>query len=551
MELLKKLFKSVMILIGIFAMFIVVIIAIMMLGKVSIFGFSFINETDKIDINIATVGPDKMIDNDGTINTIKIKTNRAIAGVEYYDDETSTGITIRLQYTLQGIAKGEVKTVSFAKSEPAEVFNSYTKVIDVMSIEPEGVFFANNCTLTVYLPYNMGLNDIEIETGKAKGVHINENCLKKVDDLKTVKQLNLDHLKINQTGANFSGLNIGKIEYWEKPNTMIKVEKPNLIVNSLEVSTIAGRVNINCPINDNVMLRSEFGTFVFKKLKSRINDTVYANSVGGNVIIEGNIPAVEFGTISNEIVKKAKNGEDFEVNDQFNINGQLLINANATVQVSGYINGAVGLNKNGASLRANILKNYLTATSGCGGINIVGYVDGEIAVGTDTNVDVTVNDIFINNCKSSVIIKANNKPVLINKLSGSNCDIETNRGMITVKSIDNASTVNLTAKDGSIHANFTGNTITGENNIKATGSGNVNVTFKIGQKFKLFAKAKNQSKIKIDLNTFVTFGEEANEPSIDEGGFTYYDEQINDNTNNAISVNLSVIKGTINGKYAE
>ena len=58
MELIKKLIKSVFILIGVACMVAVVLMAIMMIGHVSIFGFSFINQSTggkPIEINIATI----------------------------------------------------------------------------------------------------------------------------------------------------------------------------------------------------------------------------------------------------------------------------------------------------------------------------------------------------------------------------------------------------------------------------------------------------------------------------------------------------------------
>ena len=562
MELIKKLFKSIFILIGIACMVVVVLLAIMMIGKVSIFGFSFINLAtggNAIKIDIDTTSADKYIDNNGTLQSIIIKTDRVVPQIEYYGTEStdgseSTGIHIELSYNLQGIAKGDIKTISFVSKEPSEVFDKSTKTLSLETIEPTGVFFRNDCKVKVLLPMEMELKNVELQVGNAKSVILNSNAVKKVGDNKDIKQFNLDSLKITQTAANYAGLTIGKIAKWTKKNsngTIVATgENITLKVGDLELNTVAGRVNVCCNVSGDLKINSKSGTFIFDKQTNSDGSVTYSNGIGGSVVIEGDVPSVELGTVSNNVIDLAKQNKAYEIKKQFNVAGQILVDCNALVQVSGVVSGDVGLNKNGATLRANTINGYLSATSGCGGIIVVGEVNGNILIGTDTDVNVTVNDVFIGTAKSTVTIKSNNKPVVINKLVGANCQIESNRGNITVGSIDENSTVNLLSKDASVWANFAGASIKGENNIQTTGSGNVNVKFLDGQKFKLYAKAKSKAKVQINLISFDTTTGDL-EPQTDAGGYIYFEEQIYGNTDATRAVNMSVVNGTIYGSFAE
>jgi|GEM_PF-7096242 hypothetical protein len=562
MELIKKLFKSIFILIGIACMVVVVLLAIMMIGKVSIFGFSFINLAtggNAIKIDIDTTSADKYIDNNGTLQSIIIKTDRVVPQIEYYGTEStdgseSTGIHIELSYNLQGIAKGDIKTIYFVSKEPSEVFDKSTKTLSLETIEPTGVFFRNDCKVKVLLPMEMKLKNVELQVGNAKSVILNSNAIKKVGDNKDIKQFNLDSLKITQTAANYAGLTIGKIAKWTKKNsngTIVATgENITLKVGDLELNTVAGRVNVCCNVSGDLKINSKSGTFIFDKQTNSDGSVTYSNGIGGSVVIEGDVPSVELGTVSNNVIDLAKQNKAYEIKKEFNVAGQILVDCNALVQVSGVVSGDVGLNKNGATLRANTINGYLSATSGCGGIIVVGEVKGNILIGTDTDVNVTVNDVFIGTAKSTVTIKSNNKPVVINKLVGANCDIQSNRGNITVGSIDENSTVNLLSKDASVWANFAGASIKGENNIQATGSGNVNVKFLDGQKFKLYAKAKSKAKVQINLISFDTTTGDL-KPQTDAGGYIYFEEQIYGNTDATRAVNMSVVNGTIYGSFAE
>lgn len=562
MELIKKLFKSIFILIGIACMVVAVLLAIMMIGKVSIFGFSFINLAtggNAIKIDIDTTSADKYIDNNGTLQSIIIKTDRVVPQIEYYGTEStdgseSTGIHIELSYNLQGIAKGDIKTISFVSKEPSEVFDKSTKILSLETIEPTGVFFRNDCKVKVLLPMEMKLKNVELQVGNAKSVILNSNAIKKVGDNKDIKQFNLDSLKITQTAANYAGLTIGKIAKWTKKNsngTIVATgENITLKVGDLELNTVAGRVNVCCNVSGDLKINSKSGTFIFDKQTNSDGSVTYSNGIGGSVVIEGDVPSVELGTVSNDVIDLAKQNKAYEIKKEFNVAGQILVDCNALVQVSGVVSGDVGLNKNGATLRANTINGYLSATSGCGGIIVVGEVKGNILIGTDTDVNVTVNDVFIGTAKSAVTIKSNNKPVVINKLVGANCQIESNRGNITVGSIDENSTVNLLSKDASVWANFAGASIKGENNIQATGSGNVNVKFLDGQKFKLYAKAKSKAKVQINLISFDTTTGDL-KPQTDAGGYIYFEEQIYGNTDATRAVNMSVVNGTIYGSFAE
>ena len=266
------------------------------------------------------------------------------------------------------------------------------------------------------------------------------------------------------------------------------------------------------------------------------------------MVIKGGSPSVELGTIENEIIDKAKKQKTFDIIKRFSVDGLLSVQCDALVQVSGTIGGNVSLGKKGATLRANTIGGDLYAESGCGGITIVNKVSGDILIGTSTDVDVTVNDVFINEIHANATIKSNNKPVVINKLIGAHCSIESSRGDIKVESIDSTSTVNLYARNASVHAKFTGSSITGENHLKATGNGNLYVKFIDGQRFKLFAKARSKSRIKIDL---VTFNTSELEPEIDSGNYRYYETEIYGNTNDSNQVNMSTEYGTIYGSLIE
>lgn len=556
MELIKKIFSSILILVGIAAMVVAVFAAVMMIGKVSIFGVSYVNAITNKEITIKTSGADKMIDENGTVAKIVIKTNRVTPQIEYFDKLESKNLSVKLSSNLQGFAKGDVKSVSLKTYAPTEVFDGSTKVLTIETIEPEGLFFTNNSVLKVCLPRKMSLSDVEIEVGGAKSIVINGNAVKEnIDELnpngvKEIVQMHLNTLKITQKEANYNGLTIGNIAKWRITNSNGQItghdEKINLTVKNLEIKTVAGRVNVGCPIANDLTIESDSGTFIFNTYLDAPEDGIYKNSIGGSAIIKGGSPSIEFGTIENSIIDKAKKQQAYSITKQFSIAGLLSVQCNALVQVSGEVGDSVSLNKNGATLRANVIKGDLYAESGCGGIVIIDNVGGLILIGTSTDVDVTVNDVFINEIHGYATIKSNNKPVVINKLVGATCSIESNRGDIRVKSIDSTSTVNLLAKNASIYANFTGSNISGENNLKATGNGNINVKFLDGQKFKLFAKARSKDKIKINL---ITFNTSELDPKGDIGGYKYYEEEIYGNTDDSNQVNLSAEYGVIRGQY--
>ena len=557
MELAKKIFKYVFILLGVCIAGAVLLVAVMMFAHTKIFGIFYVNEKAVQNIAIATTGESQLIANDGTIETINIKTNRFSPDIEYYTDETESTILVRLNYTLQGFGKGEIEKVAFAQSEPTQVFDQDNRVLTIETKEPDGLFFTKKCQLTVFLPASMKVNNVNIEVDKANGVSLNQNAVIKVGDDYKIRQMNLKTLSVKQTSMNYKGLTLGKLASWQKKNVNEQViasgENISLTTEDLSLDTVAGRVYVNCKVTNNVQIKSEMGSFIFKKLINS-NNVVYSDSVSGNVSISGNCPYVEFGTISNQNIDDAKAGRAVSVAGQFSIGGQLSVDCNATVKVSGTIYGAVGLDKNGATLIANnIAGDYMTATSGTGGITVVGTVSGLVRIGTDTDVDVTVNDVFINICNADIEIKANNKPVTINSLSSSslrNCKIESNRGNVAVKSVDSNYTVDILVKDGSATVNFTGTSICGQNKIKATGAGNIYVTFKDNQRFELVATAKSKNKIKINLISFDTTDGEL-EPLTNEGGYVYYDVQINGHSGDAKKVELTVVNGSINGSYAE
>lgn len=561
MELVKKLLKSILILFGIACMVAVVLVAIMMIGKVEIFGLSYVSLSTfgkSIKIDIDTAGENKLIATDGTIESIVIKTNLVSPEIEFYGTSAqgasdATGIAIRFEYNLQGIAKGEVKTLSLVSTEPEQIFNSQTRVLTLETIEPEGLFFRNDCRLKVFLPYDMKLNNVDIEIGKAKSVVLNNNAVKKDGNSYIIKQFNLDSLRIKQTFANYNGLSIGKIAKWSLKNSDVKGENINMTIKDLTLETVAGRVEVCSVVSGDLNINSQSGTFVFDKRQGSIDNTVYSNSIGGSVIIRGDIPSVQLGTVSNQVVNLAKQGKDFQIEKQFNVNGQLLVECNALVQISGKTLSNIEINKSGATLRANLIGGLLSATSGCGGITVVGEVqNGEVLIGTDEDVNVTVNDVFINKITASpVTIRSNNKPVVINQLVNSNCDIKSKRGDIVVNSINN-STVTLVSENASIKANFAGSSINGHNIIRTEGSGNINVKFVDGQKFKLIATARYKDRIKINLISFdTTTGELEPMQTTDGSGFVYFEEQIYGNTNSANIVDLYSTSGTIFGGLAE
>ena len=103
--LLKKIFNTILILIGIALMVVLAGFDIMIFGHVSLFGYTWLSLNQ-------TESSLKFVFSSDNLQTIDIKTTNLDVTIEYLDESTTTGGYVEVVTNMQGIVKDNVKDVS-------------------------------------------------------------------------------------------------------------------------------------------------------------------------------------------------------------------------------------------------------------------------------------------------------------------------------------------------------------------------------------------------------------------------------------------------------
>ena len=510
MQLVKKVFSSMLILIGILLMSALFCFAIMMVFHVSIFGYTYASKDDiGIDYRYDQTNADKKI------NTIQLDTERASIVIMEASEEAQKDVSVLIKQDFQGIVKSDVKEFSYNVPLNEEETEFSKKpvlqdgVLKIVTKEPSGLMFRNKTYISIVIPKNMVLDGFNVVTG-ADYVDVGNSHNIQIKDLSLVCT----------NKSIFSKISLS--DYLT-------------ITGKLHLETNYGRITINSIIKNDVNIKSKRGSIIFN------------NDVQGDVVIEGENPYVEFGKITEKAVNTIENSKAEEytrqknmeksqskINDlqnkidsenkkaenalkdikKVNITGSLtIINcSNGNVKVGGTVYGFVYLNAPNIQFWANNVENGFTCESGSNNIRIFGSLCKTHAANTCT-IKNGEGHLFINNCYPNVDIYASKNGVNIknafnnvkieNKdygtivnfaegVLGKTLDVKQEKGSITATNLTGPT--KLTADSNSIYAEFI--KVQGENEIKA--KFNIKTIVKDGQEYTFTVKS-NTKKSKLDV----------------------------------------------------
>ena len=460
MKLIKNMFKTLLILIGILAMVALFGFAIMMIFHVSLFGYTYVKYDNDAQIEFAKEQVD-------TLTTIDLTTTRANVVIAYTSQSTAKSMLVSNLQNFQGIFKDTVKRVGYTDPNSEEKKPGYklkieNGVLKIETIEPDGLYLVNDNKIKIYLPQNKLLTDLKINSG-AKVIDIGEN-----------KNFTVQNLTIL---ANKSIL----------PNNVTISDKLT-VQGDLTLKTNLGKITINSTINGNVNINSNAGSITFN------------TNVAGNVNVSGKSPAVEFGHLPMDL----KFNNDFDISDvkQYNILGNLVIDncsGAGNVKVSGTVNGYVYIYNPDIEFWARNVNNSITCQGGANNIRVFGKLDGitsTINCGNGylylnntysvVNAESTMNSVEIKNARNDVTINNTRGDIVVQFADGVTKKLVATTQTGSIKATNLRGEAKLTANGGNVTASF--ENVTGNSEIKAKYRANVTIADNITYNFTARAK---------------------------------------------------------------
>jgi hypothetical protein len=453
MTLIKKIFNMILILIGIAFLVALAGFAIMMIGHVSLFGYTYISLNHKIEAQ--TFNPIEL-------KEINVETPNIDVRILNSSDATLTYGAYSIRVDMQGIVKDSIKKVSFINEE-----SYYSNgVLNLKTTAPDGLLFKNNTILEIVLPKNLSAKTVKIVTNRNVNFGSSDFVVDNLEITASKKFLN-------------SPISLGS----------------NITINEkLTLNTNYGRIIVNSKINGDLKVNSLAGSVLVN------------TNVGGDVDITGSNPMVEIGSIPG----KWRNKKDISSSDisnlkAVNVSGNLIIHeleGGGNVKVSGSVKN-VSVTESPSVEFWGVNVSRLTCSDGSNNIRIFGMLgDGSLSSST---LNIGEGSLFINSCTNIINITAQKGDIYIADAQN-NVNIESKNGSSTVhfnKDVSNKSVTitndnhnievtningvaNLTAKKGKVTATFL--KVVGQNNIYA--QRNIDVKVKDGSTFKLITKAK-------------------------------------------------------------
>lgn len=460
MQLIKKIFNSILILAGIALMVVFFGFAIMMLFHVSIFGFTYASVTDTYGTNYEL--------NSASLNTIDIEAEGLSIDIHYSTDVNYNKVSVLMYEDFQGIVKDSVKNITFVE-EPSIVDG----VLKISTTEPSGLIFKNNSKVSINLPKNKVVADVKIKTG-GKEVSFGDDKNKVV----------VNNLSLTSTRRSI--------------NPGVTLSENLVIQNDLYLETFAGRIIVNSSIGHNVDVKTNIGTIVFNK------------SIPGEVKITGEDPNIEFGEVPTALVNAVEDGKEYDTSklNKVNIGGSLSIIdvERGSVKISGTVGEYVYMKSPNLQLWANKILQGVTCQNGSNDIKIYGSLgegnkDGEsiFKVGSHLfinevygtlKVDADKNGVNIKNAHGDVTVTNNNRETIVsfaNDAIGKTLTVTQNSGNIIANNI--LGTASLNAPEGRVTATFV--KVVEENQINCRDDAEVKT--KDGTVYELTTKTKNGS----------------------------------------------------------
>ena len=468
MQLIKKLFYSILILAGIGIMVVLFMFAIMMIFHVSIFGYTY--------SSVNNLSLDPIAFSNGDVSSIELETGSANVDF-YYTESGSEKVYIQITEDFQGIVKDDVKRFSMTVNEP----DADGKVV-ISTTEPSGFFFTNSTTIHISLPAGKSLDNILVKTQS------NSVSFGKSDSVFEVK-----NLKVVSTSKSLKpGVSLGK----------------NLkVTESLGLETYAGRINVDAQIFGDVDIKTNIGTIIFN------------NSINGSVIISGENPCIEFGTVNSGFINNKKKKKNYDTSElqQINISGNVVVDDvkdGGSIKISGTVGGFLQMKSPNLQLWANNIDKGIICEDGSNEILIFGSL-GKLAPERESTLIVS-KFLLVNEPYSSLAITAKKDGVVIrnahNNVFVENDNLETrvdfaddaigktlsvtqHRGNIIANNIQGR--VELIAEEGNVTATF--KNVSQNNQIEA--KNNADIKVEDGLNFNLITKSYNGTKLNIDLGS--------------------------------------------------
>ena len=508
MQLIKKVFNSILILVGILLMVALFAFAIMMIFHVNLFGYTYASQNMTGDIYYY---------DQSEVNSLEIDTDAADIVLMPASDASITKVSVVMIQDFQGIVKSDVKKYSYnvATNTEGSEFSSQPVlkdgVLKIATKEPKGLMFRNKTIISIELPQSLILDNLKIATA-SDAVDIG------YDHELTVNNMTL----INKNKSLLS---------------KIAVSQYLTIQGKLNLETSYGRITINSTIKNDVYIKTEGGSIIFNK------------DVEGDVLIEGKNPYVEFGSVPEKPVNTLENSkveeytrqkkmetnpskiEDLQnkinsetiavtkaLNDirQVNIKGNLNIIdcEDGNVKVGGTVHGFVYIQSQNLQLWANNVEDGITCDSGANNIRIFGSLcennlgktctikngDGHLYINhcyANVNVYAEKNGVFIKNAHSNVYVENKDYGTTVNfaeGVLGKTLEVYQDRGKITATNLSGRTI--LKALTNSVTAEFL--SIQGDDNVIEAKTG-ATIKVKDGNIFTFIAKG-NAKSVKPNVN---------------------------------------------------
>ena len=493
MKLIKKIIGSIFILLGICVMVVLCGFAVMMIGKVSIFGYTFVNiEKNSEAISLAKESP---------VNEITIVTDGTQINIDY---RKVSQISYQLNAKMQGIVKDDVKEITVDAQENGSTFTLKTT-------EPKGLPFYNKSILTVIVPNDARVKVISVETSASDFRFITPE--------EEGAYAQLETLSINTKTKNIS---------YDLPS--------NLHLANLSMKSVTGRVYVYSPISGNLNIDSDYGTFIFKNGYKLNSVTEIKNQIAkrNKITIKGRSPFVEFGDMSDK--KSAYDlYSDLSVTCQEEGNGGL-------VKVSGTLYGTTYFHSPNLEFRANNVEGEFGVQGGVSKIVINGNLNKMSEELTDSvatsSIDCGNGSLYINNCYAEVKIIANQNNVTIDN-AYENVEVKSATGSTKVHFADGVQKelIVKNSSNGSVEAT----NIQGKTNIETAGFVKLEFVKVVGEN-KVTTSSKIDVQIKDNLQYMFTTKSSSGNVNVSLGG----DVEYNNCDGAATEGNLKIITHGVN-----
>lgn len=483
MELIKNIFKYLIILIVVFILACGLIAGILFIfPKAKIFGFQYASSHDKNVVLFA----------DETVNKVNITTaNYDIKIVpnsqQGLEENKNLRIVVENDYTgfsNNGTAITRIKnafseneeTISVNKIDLAENYSFYRKdgefTLDI--VEPKGVMSYGSSRIVIYLPENA--ENVKFNLTTEKGAI--SFAKSEVNSSRTISASNIKIIVKNLRGS------------FNLDNAQMKEES------DLTISNFLGIANINSEEISNVVIDSDQGSFNFKNINGNLtitgnNPYVRVDAVSGNLKFETTTGFIEVGELKKGGIITTKNGI---VRIDKVLGGLELNNESGEITIGQTGDGSTDASVNiyGKSGAITLGKNEETDVKSIYNLNSVVTETGKIVIKNlvETNVE------KIETTKGSISIEF----ALDNEVKNINL-VKTVKGKIEVKNI--CGKVNCESNTGEIYAEFL--RYTDESSFKTTSS-KIELTLSsptsdANRQFTLELKNK-ENKLKINIGAY-------------------------------------------------